>query len=331
MIRKKDSTYDIETGSELILQDFNFPSKLDHSSDMYTLGAIVFGWYSTAIVAITTSKQILNETSLPFSLCLSQFLCASILTRIILQFHPSKPIGRKFRSLVLQISVSYTLGFIFTNVSFSFANANFVETIKSGEPVSSVILGYFIINEVSSRLTYATLLPICFGVGLSCFGESNFSTLGFIFATLSNFCFSFRAVVAKQLYISNPDRIDEIRLFSDISLVGLVIMCFVTTFEWNSWTTLNWAPNWNIFGLCAINGCAYTAYNLLSFMALSKATVMTHAVLNVFRRVVIISFTALYFSVHLNIVNVTGASIAVVGVVCFTISKQTRIQQTVKS
>jgi solute carrier family 35, member E1 len=325
MIRKT-ATYDLEMAIRIpqeksVSVDY-FPNK-----DVFVLGAIVLGWYTTAIVAITTSKQILNAIPLPFSLCFSQFLCASIITRILLQFYPSRPIARKNRSLVIQIAVSYTLGFIFTNVAFSFANANFAETIKSGEPVSSVILGYFIINEVSSRLTYATLIPICIGVALSCFGESDFNMYGFVFAGLSNFCFSYRAVVAKQLYISIPDRIDEIRLFADISLVGLIIMCIVSTFEWNSWSQMNWAPNWNLFGLCAVNGCAYSAYNLLSFMALSKSTIMTHAVLNVFRRVVIISFTAMYFSVQLNVLNITGVAIAVAGVMCFTLSKQTKSPQ----
>jgi solute carrier family 35, member E1 len=296
------------------------------SSDIFVLAAIVFGWYTTAIVSITTSKQILNEISLPFSLCFSQFLCASIITRIPLLFFQSKPIERKYRFLVFQIAVSYSLGFIFTNVAFSFTNANFVETIKSAEPVSSVVLGYFIIKEVSSTLTYVALIPICVGVALSCFGESDFSIGSFVFAGLSNFCFSYRAVVAKQLYISIPDRIDEIRLFADISLVGLVITFIVSALEWNSWQKMNWTLNWNIVGLCAVNGWTYSAYNLLSFMALSRSTIMTHAVLNVLRRVVIISFTVLYFSVQLNALNIAGVAIAVAGVMFFTLSKQTKSQ-----
>ena len=319
IMRKKEVAFpDIEMGL-----DISSPNSKKSSHDMFILSIIVFGWYSTAVVAITTSKQILNKVSLPFSLCLSQFFCASLLTQLILAVYPAPTIHSKFRYMVLQISGSYTLGFIFTNIAFSFANANFAETIKSAEPVSSVILGYFILREVSSRLTYATLLPICVGVALSCIGETDFNAGGFLFAALSNFCFSYRAVAAKQLYIAAPAQVDEVRLFADISFVGLIIMAILTVLlEAPSWASMTNFPPWSVLCLCAVNGCAYTAYNLLSFLALNRSTVMTHAVLNVFRRVVIIMFTATYFDVHLSVLNMLGVVIAVTGVVCFVYSKQ---------
>lgn len=71
----------------------------------------------------------------------------------------------------------------------------------------------------------------------------------------------------------------------------------------------------------ALNGAAYTAYNLASFCVLSRVSTTTHSVLNVFRRVVVIAVTAVYFEAHLSPTNMAGVAVAVAGVVGFAFSK----------
>lgn len=205
-------------------------------------------------------------------------------------------------------------------------NTSFVETIKSSEPVTSVLLGYLIVNEISSYSTYLTLIPICFGVGLSCFSDYSFHLLGFIFALLSNVCFSYRAVIAKQLSVISHMPIDEIQLFSSISVIGLIIVFPLTLFleSYNISNYLESHPSlsiWWVFGWCAVNGTAYTSYNILSFFALNRSDIITHAVLNVFRRVVIIASSIIFFQIHVTSINLLGIFLAIVGVVLFTSTK----------
>lgn len=56
---------------------------------------------------------------------------------------------------------------------------------------------------------------------------------------------------------------------------------------------------------------------------LGRTDLVTHAVLNVFRRVFIILFTSYYFSVHLSTLNAFGVTMAVAGVLLFSYSKST--------
>mmetsp|Transcript_6056 Transcript_6056/g.9149 ORF Transcript_6056/g.9149 Transcript_6056/m.9149 type:complete len:350 (+) Transcript_6056:85-1134(+) len=285
---------------------------------------IVFGWYSSAVVAITTSKYVLTIFPFPFFLCSTQFFCASLITKSISSLLRSEPIPSKFNNFMRQIAVSYTFGFLCTNIAFSLVSANFAETVKSAEPVSSVILGYFVVNEVASAVSYATLVPICVGVGMSCMGEDSFSLFGLVFAALSNICFSYRAVVAKQLYQASSRTIDEIVLFANISVIGFMISCpLAVVIEKESMMEFsNGSFSFSaILVQCVVNGCAYTCYNILSFMALRRSSVITHAVLNVFRRVVIIVFTVFYFDVSLSTLNVCGIIVAVFGVGCYTWTK----------
>ena len=65
------------------------------------------------------------------------------------------------------------------------------------------------------------------------------------------------------------------------------------------------------------NGIAYTTYNLMSFLVLVRTNIATHAVLNVFRRVFIIVFTAMYFRNHLSTLNMLGILLSIMGVLLF--------------
>ena len=73
--------------------------------------------------------------------------------------------------------------------------------------------------------------------------------------------------------------------------------------------------------LLVLNGCAYSCYNVTSFLVLARTNLITHAVFNCFRRVFIILFTCYYFQVKLSPLNITGVAIAVMGVLFFAYSK----------
>ncbi len=102
---------------------------------VFEVSLLVFIWYFTAVITITSSKEIMNRLSLPFILCTIQFIFASSLSYIYLQYSQqlksqSYLINQSYNSgsnnsfgslvsLLYQISFSYTLGFILTNWAFS--------------------------------------------------------------------------------------------------------------------------------------------------------------------------------------------------------------------
>ena len=175
-------------------------------------------------------------------------------------------------------------------------------------------------------MTYLTLLPICSGVAISCFHDDSFHFYGFTYALLSNFCFSTRAVIAKRLNLHHKGSMDEISLFYHISVIGLFILIPSML-----WLEGKYALHRLVYNLDAddidlifiliVNGCVYTSYNILSFLVLSRTNLITHAVLNVFRRVFIILFTVYYFDVKMSSFNFLGIFIAVGGVLSFAYSK----------
>jgi hypothetical protein len=65
--------------------------------------------------------------------------------------------------------------------------------------------------------------------------------------------------------------------------------------------------------LFIINGCCYFLYNQTSFIVLGKVSFITHATLNVMRRVFIIFFTSWYFAVEISPLNMFGITMAMSG------------------
>lgn len=297
---------------------------------------LVLLWYSTAVAAITTSKLIMNHAPLPYLLCTTQFFCALVATRLLHSLTSDDPSSShkphvaphllpKFDALLTQVALSYTFGFIFTNMAFSVVTASFAETVKSSEPISSVVMGYYLLGELASASTYATLIPICAGVAISCIHDDSFDGWGFSYAALSNVCFSGRAVLAKKLLRQFPGSIDEVDMFHRISAIGLLVLVPLTLLlEGRSIYAQLWAhpqagksPLLDLACLAFINGCACACYNLTSFLVLARTNLVTHAVLNCFRRVFIIVFTSVFFAQPISFFNMMGVALAVLGVVLF--------------
>lgn len=87
------------------------------------LVTLVVVWYMCAICTITTTKEIMNRFQFPFLLCFSQFSFASVLTYLYLKWSQRyKGVSIEARGVVVQIAVTYTLGFVFTNIAFSLGN-----------------------------------------------------------------------------------------------------------------------------------------------------------------------------------------------------------------
>ena len=235
-------------------------------------------------------------------------------------------------AILYKIAVSYTCGFMFTNMAFSVVTTSFAETVKSGEPLSSVVMAYFVLREIESISTYMCLIPICVGVACSCLHDDSFNAFGFSCAALSNLMFSMRAVYAKSLMQTTKHFLDETTLFGYVSIIGLCLLLPVSLYiegasVYNK-VVLNWNTNYiesrSLFLLILFaNGLAYTCYNAMSFLVLTRTNLITHAVLNCVRRVFVIIFTSMFFDLHVSKMNLAGVGMAVAGVMAFAYFKST--------
>uniref|UniRef100_A0A7S4UZ91 Sugar phosphate transporter domain-containing protein n=1 Tax=Alexandrium monilatum TaxID=311494 RepID=A0A7S4UZ91_9DINO len=296
---------------------------------------LVVLWYTSSMLAITTSKLTMEAAKVPLMLCSAQFLSAALIsggTLALQGLRPGLPGGEA--KVLAGIAVTYTLGFFFTNLAFSLAHASFVETVKSGEPISTVVLAYALLGELEASATYASLLPVVVGVGMASSGEAGGSFAAFAATVGSNFGFSARAVFAKQLKRDHPESlpaVSDVGLFWHISVLGLLALLPLAVLSEGAalraaFDSAGFQPA-RFVSVVLLNGIMYTGYNQFSFMVLSRVSTATHAVLNVCRRVCVIGVTTLFFGTPLSLLNGIGVGIAVLGMFWFTHAKTSSLQK----
>ena len=125
---------------------------------------------------------------------------------------------------------------------------------------------------------------------------------------------------------TTKDVLDETQLFGYVSIIGLCILLPVALLREGASVYSKVVQNWDthfvgsrFLFLCILltNGIAYTCYNAMSFLVLTRTNLITHAVLNCVRRVFVIIFTSIFFEIHISKMKLVGVGIAVAGVMAF--------------
>jgi drug/metabolite transporter (DMT)-like permease len=228
-------------------------------------------WYILGVLSISTTKILLtNYESMgmtPSILTLQQLFIGMIILRLwmlMLMTRNDKsncPIHLNLKKIisisynqkesdtlgyfeVLSSGIFFTLGFLFTNLSFSAADASFVETIKASEPISSAGLSVLWKLETMSQKESYSLLGICVGVVISTVGNAhgandNDHPIGAIRPSMmqsfrssaivmgSNLCFSFRSLYQKLFRASpmgRPSVVNDVSLQYLIHQIGVMVM-----------------------------------------------------------------------------------------------------------
>ncbi|GBG30849.1 Triose phosphate/phosphate translocator, chloroplastic [Hondaea fermentalgiana] len=308
----------------------------------------IFVWYSSSAVANTTSRKLLTQVPLPLLLTLSQFVTATIFGFVclhVLKLKPVLDVPPAARGNLMKLTIVYTLGFIFVNAGYVVVNVSLAETLRSAEPLVTVMLAIFVLKtEPVSKFELWSMAPIVVGGALSSLGDSSFSGLGLLFVCISNLSFSLRSMYAKKLKAEFGDAFNQfyrVSLMGTMFLVVLVVVLEVLMTMGESFmaamsdggvassaqksytlsSNMETIMTAEMFQLALLNGCTYVMYNQTSFYVLSRVRMVTHGVANAFRRVVTILFSVWYFGNHISTINAFGISLAVAGVVFYAKAK----------
>ena len=288
-------------------------------------------WYVTGALTNSTSKQTLSlykSDHKPFlSLTLMQHLaaaaCGTFAIRVLkMKQHKALPTEAMSWGFYRLIGV-YTVGFCLTNGSFGKVNASFVDTIKAGEPIATVILTLVCLpGEKVTALIFLSLLPIVMGVATSSLSEASFNLLGFCMAMGSNLCFSARSICAKLLRSSLGKQMDNANLFVYINLYGaLALFPFAMCLEGPLLLTVLMGGGKPMRFFLA-NGFFYFLNNQMNFLVLEKVDAVTHGIINCGRRVANICFAIVWFGTAITTYNAIGITLALSGAYCYMKAKQ---------
>uniref|UniRef100_A0A7S1UAJ8 Sugar phosphate transporter domain-containing protein n=1 Tax=Phaeomonas parva TaxID=124430 RepID=A0A7S1UAJ8_9STRA len=162
--------------------------------------ALTAYWYGASILAICSSKAILDDMPAVGFLCFYQSTVSAVIAYTVvrslgLASAHSSQLGHLFAA-----GLTYSGNLAFTNLSFLRGSAPLTETIKSTEPV---IVGLLAIPTLGERLTivgFLAVLLISLGTAIACVSDSMVMTYGgVVFASLAVVCQGSSSIAVKLL------------------------------------------------------------------------------------------------------------------------------------
>ncbi|CAA6661216.1 unnamed protein product [Spirodela intermedia] len=201
---------------------------------------------------------------------------------------------------ILPLAIVHTMGNLFTNMSLGKVAVSFTHTIKAMEPFFSVILSAMFLGETPSLLVVLSLAPIVGGVALASLTEVSFNWAGFWSAMASNVTFQSRNVLSKKFMVKKEESLDNISLFSIITILSCFLLApvalFVEGVKFTPAYLQSAGLNVNeIYVRSLVASLCFHAYQQVSYMILSKVTPVTHSVGNCVKRVVVIVTSVFFF------------------------------------
>ncbi|XP_042496572.1 phosphoenolpyruvate/phosphate translocator 1, chloroplastic-like isoform X3 [Macadamia integrifolia] len=298
------------------------------------LGLLFGFWYLFNIYFNIYNKQVLKVYPFPVTVSTFQFFTGTVLVILMWAFnlHNRPKISRSQLVAIIPLAMVHSLGNLFTNMSLGKVAVSFTHTIKAMEPFFSVLLSVLFLGEIPSAWVVVSLLPIVGGVALASLTEASFNWAGFWSAMASNLTNQSRNVLSKKVMVKKEESMDNITLFSIITIMSF-IMCLPLTLlmEGVKFTPAYMqAAGLNVKEVCLrslLAALCYHAYQQVSYMILQRVSPVTHSVGNCVKRVVVIVTSVLFFQTPVSPINSLGTGVALAGVFLYSRVKRIKPKQ----
>ncbi|GAQ77706.1 phosphate/phosphate translocator [Klebsormidium nitens] len=285
------------------------------------LGALFGGWYLFNIYFNIYNKQVLKVFKFPIT-CTQVQLGVGLVWSLFMWgtgLYPKPNISRDQLIAITPLALVHALGNLFTNLSLGKVAVSFTHTIKAMEPFFSVLLSSIFLGDKPQLPIVLSLLPIVAGVGLASATEASFNWAGFLSAMASNLTFQSRNVLSKKVMVKKEGSLDNINLFSVITIIAFFLLLPLTL----ATEGVKLTPAYleaagldvkQVLTRALLAGFCFHAYQQVSYMILSKVTPVTHSVGNCVKRVVVIVTSVIFFKTPVSAINAVGTAVALSGV-----------------
>ncbi|KAK9203141.1 hypothetical protein WN943_013395 [Citrus x changshan-huyou] len=292
-------------------------------------------WYFFNIIFNIYNKQVLKVYRFPVTVTTCQFGVGTVLVLLLWTFNLYRPkVSSTQLAAILPLALVHTLGNLFTNMSLGKVAVSFTHTIKATEPFFSVLLSAMFLGEFPTLWVVGSLIPIMGGVALASVTEVSFNWAGFWSAMASNLTNQSRNVLSKKVMVNKEEALDNITLFSIITVMSFILMIPVTLIMEGVTFTPAYLQSAGlnlkeVYVRSLIAAICYHAYQQVSYMILQRVSPVTHSVGNCVKRVVVIVSSVMFFRTPVSAINAFGTGIALAGV--FLYSRVKRIKPKAKT
>ena len=302
----------------------------------------ISGWYACAVVSNLTLKAYLNAVPSLAHVVFATwaaFAVAAIpfLGRVVRGAGGGGEAGGSLRSRVaaelsrdaLTVGTLHALATGLTNVSILVATLAYAHTIKATEPIFTSLLSRQLLNDRLPWSAHAAILTVIGGVILTSFSEGELSWAGLAAALAANIASATRAVLFKRAYghASAADAFTRMSFVAAVLLTPLLLLVAVAlptvplsdkaaaaiaALDDAGPDGLSVTPS--LAWILALSSATSAGYFACSFHVLTLMHAVSHALVNVMKRVVIILTSMVLFRTPATPANVVGIFIANLGI-----------------
>lgn len=297
------------------------------------LGGMFGLWYLLNIYFNIFNKQVLEVFPYPTTVTAFQFGCGTVMIILMwtLNLYARPKLTRSQFAAILPLAVAHALGNLLTNISIGTVNVSFTHTIKAMEPFFTVLFAALFLGEKPTIWLVSSLVPIVGGVALASFTEASFNWTGFCSAMASNVTNQSRNVFSKKFMVRKEDSLDNINLFSVMTITSFILLfpaaIFMEGTKFTPYLQSAASQGLNIRELCVrslLAGFCFHSYQQVSYMILQMVSPVTHSVGNCVKRVVVIVSSVIFFQTPVSPVNSIGTVAALAGVYVYSRAKRMR-------
>lgn len=304
------------------------------NTNLLLLAVYFVAWYALNVGYNITNKQVLNVFPLYATTAVIQLLVAWVwlIPQWLAGIRPvPKPSEANLKALQ-KVSLLHGFGHLVTVLSMGLGAVSFVHVVKAMEPVFAAALSAIFTGVVMAPPVYISLLPVCAGVAIASAGELSFTWGCFSAAMMSNLLFASRAVFSKMA-MSGKDQgenMDAANTFAVVTMLATIVCIPVALLlegpkiqaAWLAATTAKGMTATKLATTMALSGWYLYTYNEFAFKVLGLVSPVAQAVGNTVKRVVILVATSIAFATPMTPIGIAGSSIAMVGVLVYSLVQQ---------
>ena len=213
------------------------------------------------------------------------------------------------KKIILLASLGNVAGNMATNAAYAMVSSSMTQVVKACEPLFMFGLSLLLYRDyqVLNSITLLSIVIMVMGASLFVANDSTFLVSGLLAALCSNVAFPIRNIYLKKLssvWESSFQKYAVISIYSVLVSTPLVVakMLLFQSFAF----TKKWGEGF-------ISASCHCTYNIASIYVLQNFTPLTHAILNLLKRGIVIFVNLVYFQLPLSWKMIIGLGLLFAG------------------
>ncbi|KAL8158919.1 hypothetical protein V2J09_000456 [Rumex salicifolius] len=293
--------------------------------------AVVAAWYTSNIGVLLLNKYLLSIYGFRYPIFLTMLhmlSCAaySSVTVHWLSLVPHQPIHSRRQLLkILSLSVIFCFSVVCGNASLRYIPVSFNQAIGATTPFFTAIFAFVITCKKEAPEVYCALLPVVFGIVLSCNSEPLFHLFGFLVCVASTAGRALKSVIQGLILTSESEKLHSMNLLLYMApMAAAILLPFSIYIEGNvlAITAEKARGDWFIVFLLFGNATVAYLVNLSNFLVTKYTSALTLQVLGNAKAAVAAVVSVLIFRNPVTVMGMTGFAVTIMGVVLYSEAKK---------